>query len=217
MSNRRIKKHTGQKTMYPIKCKKELRKCFDWLEWQVNQATTQIKQKQAYRNLMFFMIGVNTALRAEDLLQLRVKDVYKGVISVKQNKNNKLKTQKFRNDVYEEIKKYIHLNDLKLNDYLFMGQKTKTTYKGITTDVITPITKQNALVILKGLARGVGIMYPFGIHSLRKTYAYHLFVETGNIASVCQALNHTDIKVTMRYIMWNNADAEDDINNFGLL
>lgn len=40
---------------------------------------------------MLFLIGFNTAFRAEDLLQLRVKDVIKGFVSIKENKTKKFK------------------------------------------------------------------------------------------------------------------------------
>ena len=140
---RRIKSYGGQQETLPIRDKKLLDRVMTFLKQQIDHAKSDIKKYQAYRNYMLFLIGFNTAFRAEDLLQLRVKDVIKGYISIKENKTGKMQNFRMNKKLHEEILKYIETYDLKENDYLFMGQKKKDTYKGITKSVIYPITRQN--------------------------------------------------------------------------
>ena len=145
--SRRIKLFGGQEMTLPVKEPKLMDRIFTYLIYQKEHAETEIKKYQAYRNYMLFLIGFNTAFRAEDLLQLRVKDVYKGYVSIKENKTGKMQNFRMNKQLHEEIIKYVDEFKLKDNDYLFMGQKTKDTYKGKSWNVIYPITRQNCRLI----------------------------------------------------------------------
>ena len=91
---RRIKKFGGQSETLPIRDKKLLDRVMEFLLQERDHAKTEIKKYQAYRNYMLFLIGLNTAFRAEDLLQLKTKNVITGYISIKENKTGKM--QNFR-------------------------------------------------------------------------------------------------------------------------
>ena len=72
---RRIKHFGGQHHTLPIKDPKLIDELMYYLQNQIERARTPIKIYQADRNYMMILIGLNTAFRAEDLLQLRVVDV----------------------------------------------------------------------------------------------------------------------------------------------
>ena len=206
--SRRIKIFGGQEQTLPIKEKKLLNRVMDYLIFQKEHAPSQIKQYQTYRNYMLFLIGFNTAFRAEDLLQLRVKDVFKGYISIKENKTGKMQNFRMNKELHEEILKYIEFYKLKDNDYLFMGQKKKDTYKGTTRNVIYPITRQNVRLIFHKVSDACGIDFKFGLHSLRKTFGYMYILNGGNVMTLMKMYNHDSPDVTMLYVMWNTGDAE---------
>ena len=88
---RRIKYFGGKDETLPIKDKKLLKRVMDFLIHEKEHAKSEIKKYQAYRNYMLFLIGLNTAFRAEDLLQLRVKDVEKAMYLSKKIKQAKCK------------------------------------------------------------------------------------------------------------------------------
>ena len=205
---RRIKKFGGQEQTLPIKDKKLLDRVMDYLLHEIDHAKTDIKQQQAYRNYMLFLIGFNTAFRAEDLLQLRVSDVEKGYISIKENKTGKFQHFKMNKQLHDEILKYIEKYELKTNDYLFMGQKKKDTYKGVTRKVIYPITRQNTRLIFKKVSEATGINFKFGLHSLRKTFGYFYISNGGNLLTLQKMYNHESPDITLFYVMWNKEDAE---------
>jgi len=205
---RRIKFSGGQEETLPIKDKKLLDRVMVYLIYQKEHAKSGIKKDQAYRNYMLFLIGLNTAFRAEDLLQLKTKDVFKGYVSIKENKTGKMQNFRMNKQFHKEIMEYINSYELKENDYLFMGQKKKDTYKGTTRNVIYPITRQNVRLIMKKVAKASGIDFKFGLHSLRKTFGFMYILNGGNPLTLMKMYNHGDVGTTMLYVMWNTEDAE---------
>ena len=140
---RRIKRYGGKQQTLPIKDPKLVTRIMDYWRFLIDHAATDKMRNRSYRNYMLFLIGFNTAFRAEDLLQLKVRHVIKGYVSIKENKTGKMQHFRMNKKLHEEILTYINYFSLKENDYLFMGQKTKTTHDGVTTPVIYPITRQN--------------------------------------------------------------------------
>lgn len=207
---RRIKFFGGQQATLPIKNERQLNSVLVYLNQQKEHAKTPSKYYLAYRNYMLFLIGFNTAFRAEDLLQLRVADVVKGFVSIKENKTGKVQNFRMNKQLHEQILEYIKEFDLKNSDYLFMGQKKKDTYKGKSWHIIYPITRQNARNICKDVAEKVGIDFKFGLHSLRKTFGYMYIKNGGNVLTLMKMYNHYAPDVTLLYVMWGNDDAEND-------
>lgn len=214
MGSRRIKTYGGKSQVLPIKDKKMLKRVIDYLIFKKNHQKSEIKIYQAYRNYIMFLVGFNTAFRGEDLLQLRVKDVIKGYISIKENKTGKMQNFKMNKEFHEELLEYINTYKLEEKDYLFMGQKKKDTYKGVTKQIIYPITRHNALLICKEVAKGCGIPFNFGLHSLRKTFGYIYILNGGNIFTLMKMYNHDQPGTTLLYVMWSTDDAEKDREAF---
>lgn len=206
MARRRIKTFGGSARTYPIKDPKQLRRILDYLKQEIDNAKTPIKEYQAHRNYILFVLGINTAFRAEDLLQLRVKDVYTGAMSIKENKTGKSQIFNINKDIRNKVVEYVEKYELKQNDYLFMGQKKKDTYKGVTKNIIYPITRDQGLLIMKKIAKANGINYKFGLHSLRKTFGYQYYAEKHDLLTLMKMYNHTDPTVTLLYVMWGNED-----------
>lgn len=206
---RRIKYSAGKNPTLPIKDNKLLKRVMDYLLREKEHAKTDIKKYQAYRNYILFLIGFNTAFRAEDLLQLKVKEVQKGYVSIKENKTGKWQHFRMNKKLHDEITEYITTYDLKENDYLFMGQKKKDTYKGTTQEVIYPITKQNCQqTIFPKVKKACGIDFKFGLHSLRKTFGYMYIQNGGNIITLMKMYNHYSPETTLLYVMWDSTDIE---------
>ena len=216
MGTRRIKTFGGKKITLPIKKKEELKRVLDYLKREMETAKTYIKQYQAHRNYIMFVLGFNTAFRAEDLLQLRVKDVNKATISIKENKTGKSQLINIEKWLKDILKEYIEKYELEETDYLFMGQKTKDTHKGVTRKIIYPITRQQGTLICKKVAEACGIEYKFALHSLRKTFGYQYYQRTGELINLMKMYNHSDPTVTLLYVMWDNTDVEKARKNIAI-
>ena len=208
---RRIKSTGGKGKTLPIKDEKLLKRVMDYLRFQTSIAKTPIKKYQADRNYMLFLIGFNTAFRAEDLLQLRVKDVENGYVSIKENKTGKWQHFRMNKDLHSEILEYIKKYELNSNSYLFMGQKKKDTYDGVTKTVIYPITRQNCRqTIFAKVIKACGIDFVFELHSLRKTFGYQWIKNGGKLVTLQRMYNHADPSITMLYVMWDANDVEEE-------
>jgi integrase len=161
-------------------------------------------QKNGTRDFLFFFTGINTGLRISDILQLKVSDVRdKTHITIKEQKTDKIKRFKINANLKEEFDKYILT--MKDNEYLSQSKK------GINK----PITRIQAYRILNYAANKVGLN-EIGTHTLRKTFGYHFYQKTKDVALLQQLFNHSSPSVTLRYIGINQDIMDDAIDDFSL-
>lgn len=203
---RRIKYFGGQHQTMPIKDPQEIERFMFYLLKKREQAKSEVKRYQADRNWMLCLVGFNTAFRAEDLLQLRVTDVIKGYMSIKENKTGKMQNFRMNKDFHQDIMNYVARNNLTQYDYMFMGQKTMQDGKAYSL----PITRQQGHSLLSKTAEAIGIAYTFGLHSLRKTFGYQYILNKGSWQTLSKMYNHDDIATSQLYVMWGREDAERD-------
>ena len=185
MAKRRVKSFKGQKETLPIKDRRLLNSFMNNLLLKRDLATTDVKRYQADRNYMIALLGFNTAFRANDLLQLRVIDVKKGYLHIKELKTGKMQHYRMDKRLHKDILDYIERNHLADHDYLFRGQKKKH-------------------------ADDVGVVSTFGMHSLRKTFGYFYIKNGGNVITLMKMYNHDEPATTLRYVCWDNDDAEKE-------
>ena len=200
---RRIKYFAGQKETQPIKDKKQLQQLLYYLLNRIDKAKSDVKRYQAYRNYMLILVGLNTAFRAEDLLQLRVCDL-NGYISIKENKTGKMQNFKMNKDFKKEVDEYVQRFNLGRYEYMFMGQKTIVDGKPYAL----PINRQQGHRIVSTAGKAIGIQFVFGLHSLRKTFGYQYINSGGQILTLMKMYNHDSPDVTLRYVCWGKDDAE---------
>lgn len=156
----------------------------------------EVKYQKIYdRDWMLFKIGVNSALRIEDLVQLKVDDnLLRGYLYTREMKTGKEQSFEMNDQLAKDIKEYIKRNNLYAGEYLFQSGKGKNK----------PITRQNAYIRLRDYADKVGVRYPIGCHSMRKFFARNYYEKTGDILTLQKMLNHSSYIVTLRYICWDD-------------
>lgn len=152
------------------------------------------------RNYMMVLVGFNTAFRAEDLLQLRVKDLIYGHVQIKENKTGKSQIFNLNKKLLEDIRAYVDRNRYTDYDYMFPSQRSDGAIKAIS--------RQQADRIIKDIKHNLNINYTFGMHSLRKTFGYQRYADTHDVLTIMRMYNHDSPDVTMRYIMWDTNDVE---------
>jgi len=207
MSQRRIKaRQASQKYTNPIKDKKDINNLLKNLKSKYEHARSPQKKYQADRNWMLVLVALNTAFRAEDLIQLRVEDLEKGYIHIKESKTGKVQNFPMNKQFKKEVLDYIERNGLTSSDYMFLGQQKKQGGE----PYCNPITKQQARNFINKACKEVGIKKRVGLHGLRKTFGYQYIARGGNPETLRKMFNHSDVSVTERYIMWNTTDAEND-------
>lgn len=155
------------------------------------------------RDLLLFIVGLNTGLRIGDILKLQYQDVFteNGVfrqhVIIKEEKTGKVKKVRLNETVKKAIKDYSKNWDVAGEDYLFRSKKGGH------------ITRVQAYKILREAAEAVGVQQ-FGTHSMRKTWGYHSYLASKhNIGLIMDLYSHSSEKITLRYIGINQEQKDE--------
>lgn len=151
------------------------------------------------RNALLAKIGFNTNLRISDILKLQGKHFYsmagkevarKSHIEIREGKTMKNKRIAINKALESAVYPYIDKFEIEPEDYLIINTKSPDR----------PITRQMAWVVLKYAADECQIEN-FGPHSMRKSFGYHAYYDSGkDLVLVMQLLNHTNPRTTLTYI-----------------
>ncbi|CEG25979.1 site-specific integrase [Bacillus sp. B-jedd] len=155
------------------------------------------------RNEFLFQMGINTGLRISDLLSLKVGDVRnRSHIHITEKKTKKVK--RFR------------INESLRNDIITYTQSmTDETYLFKSLRGTKPIGRCHAWKILSDAAKEIGLS-EIGTHTLRKTFGYHFYQKTKDVALLQEIFNHSSPSVTLRYIGINQDLMDEAIDDFSL-
>ena len=136
------------------------------------------------RDLLLFILGINSNLRISDLLTLTREDIVDNQIVIRESKTGKTKR--------------IHLGDKTLQQIAPLLPETGTLFPSRKGG--NPITRQQAWRILNDAADRAGLAIVFGTHTLRKTFAYHAYKQGVELPLLMRILNHSSQRETLRYI-----------------
>ncbi|AWZ50016.1 site-specific integrase (plasmid) [Clostridiaceae bacterium 14S0207] len=156
--------------------------------------TQKVRDIQEYlkridsRNYILFITGVYTGLRISDILRLKVKDVKdKRFIYIREKKTSKQNIIEINKLLEKEYKWYC--SDKELDEYLIKSRE----------GVNKAITRQQAYKIIKEVGKDFGIDN-LGTHTMRKTFGYHYYKQTKDVATLMKMFNHSDPSITLKYI-----------------
>lgn len=144
-------------------------------------------KKENIRNYVLIMTGTYTGLRISDILKLKVKDVkdkkYIDIREKKTGKRNLIEINPLLRKVYKE-----YCCDMDDEDYLIRKSNLNKA-----------ISRNRAWRIMKDIGDRFGVDN-LGTHTLRKTFGYHYYKQTGDIATLMQMFNHSKESITLKYI-----------------
>ena len=161
-------------------------------------AISSIKKhlKSSPRNLALFTLGVNTALRASDLLRIKLSDIQHlragEQFTIKEKKTGKTKQVTLNKASFRAIRSYLKVRRKTAPDApLFLSRKGAA--KAIS------VWQLNHLV--KKWARETGSHERFGSHSLRKTFGYMQRTQfKTDLPTLMVAFNHSSQLQTLTYL-----------------
>jgi len=160
-------------------------------------------RSESERNYMMFTFGINTGLRIQDMLKLRVRDVLGEHLILIEMKTNKKKWIKINITLRRELKKFTE--GMGRDEYLFQSRQGENK----------PIKRDMAYKIMRKAAKRFGLA-DIGTHTMRKTFGYHMYQKTKDITLVQTLLNHSDKSITMRYIGMDQDMMDAAMSSFGL-
>lgn len=154
------------------------------------------------RNQALFLYGIHTGLRISDLLKLKVGDVRDRThINLRETKTKKAKRFKLNADLMALTSDFI--GDREDSEYLFKSREGENK----------PISRFMAYKILSEAAHEADLP-DIGTHTLRKTFGYHFYRKTQNIALLQLIFNHSSPKTTLRYIGIDQDEIDQAMDEF---
>jgi site-specific recombinase XerD len=172
-------------------------------------------KKGEIRNYVLVTIGLNTALRISDLLELSWKDVwnfsgncFKKYISLTEQKTKKNQLiylnrtctqalQRLRDSMSQEIT---------AESYIFQSRIGNNQHIG----------RNRAYVLIKKAWAALGYEGNISCHSLRKSFGYHAWHNGVSPAVIMNIYNHSSMEVTKRYLSIAQDDKDDVYRNMDL-
>ncbi len=148
------------------------------------------------RELALFDLGIDSKLRACDLVKLRVRDVCHGDhvasrASVLQQKTQRPVQFEITAPTRDALEAWIKKAGLKSEDYLFPSRIHKSPHLG---------TRQYARILDRWLAE-IGLdPAGYGTHSMRRTKVSLIYRRTKNLRAVQLLLGHRRVESTVRYL-----------------
>ena len=148
-------------------------------------------------NYMLICMGLNTALRISDMLQLKWGNVYdfdrkhyaKHIV-VCEGKTGKETRIAINNNLIDAFEMYMgSLKSVSGNDYIFTG-KTKGTH----------LSRSQAFRIITHVAEALNMENGISCHSLRKTFGYYAWKYGTPPAMLMEIYNHSSYEITKRYL-----------------
>lgn len=144
------------------------------------------------RDLCLFTLGINTNLRASDLLRIAVADV-DGLkagdeLEIKEQKTGKARRITLNKAVVKAIEGLLSSGGHESGDILFKGQRG-------------PLTVPSVNRLVKGWCREINLKGNYGSHTLRKTFGYHQRVTFGvGLPVLMETFNHSSQRQTLDYL-----------------
>jgi integrase len=154
------------------------------------------------RDYILFLLGIYTGLRVSDILRLKVSDLKdKSYLVIRETKTRKQKRIKIHTYLKKHLKPYLKEKDPE--EYVIKSRKGKNK----------PITRQSAYLILREVASHFNLD-AIGTHTLRKTFGYHFYKQTKDVALLQELFNHAAPTITLRYIGINQDTMDDAMMKF---
>ena len=150
------------------------------------------------RNYTLILIGLNTALRINDILHLTWGDLYSPELGrfhthllITEKKTGKETRILINKELLKVLLSY-RKTQLSVNseDYLFPSPRKKGC----------PLSRYQAYRIVRKAAEEVGIDDVVRCHSLRKTFGYHAWKMGTPPALLMEIYNHSSFQITKHYL-----------------
>ena len=158
------------------------------------------------RDYALFTVGINTALRASDLLGLTVKDV-KAILRdndgsyVRESKTGKKRQIIFNDAARDALRKLLSMRDYDDAEPIFQGQRGR-------------ISESYLCRLVKKWCKDIHLDGHYGSHTLRKSFGYHQRVTFGvDIPTLMQIYGHATQRQTLTYLCVQPEEIKSVYNN----
>lgn len=174
-----------------------------------------LEKERNIRNYALCILGLNTALRITDILELRWGDLYDfhtgcflEHLTVTEKKTGKSNTIALNQSIVDAFITYKEQFSFAPTQDTCLFPSRKGTNR--------PISRSQAFRIIKKAAQAVGLDHNISCHSLRKTFGYHAWKQGTPPALLMNIYNHSSYQITMRYLGIEQDDRDHVFKNISL-
>lgn len=201
----------------------------------INRITSYLISQERWRDNMLFIVGINLGLRVSDLLRLRFSHMINDdftfkdrfpLLEKKTRNTRKVKKNRYltiNTAVVDAVTLYLeHTPGVKLSDYLFRSESNGGNYNGDRREEKNniPLSRCSVDRILKGVAKDLNLDCKVSTHTLRKTFAYHQMVMSGNsqrkLLVLQKMFGHSSAAQTLDYIGITREEIDDAYRGLNL-
>lgn len=170
--------------------------------------------KPNIRNYAMIIMGLNTAFRIGDLLQLQWRNVYRKKeakfqehIIITEQKTGKERIVAINTAARKALIRILETGlEPSEKDFLFPSQKNRQF----------PISRYQAYRIIREAAVRTGLEEHISCHSLRKTFGYYAWKQGVPPAMLMDIYNHSSYRITKRYLCIEQEDKDQVYRNLNL-
>ena len=150
------------------------------------------------RDFCLFTLGINTNLRASDLLAITVDMVRnEEELVLKERKTGKERRITLNTISQKAIQRLLDSREYDDDDRLFQGQRG-------------PLTVPSVNRLVKGWCKAINLKGNYGSHTLRKTFGYHQRVTFGRgLPELMMVFSHSTQKQTLDYLCVQPEEIKD--------
>lgn len=163
----------------------------------INNIKDYLKQ-ESLRNYLLFIIGINTGMKTCMMLNLKFVDLLDINYNVKSNIIINNTKYQVTYTMIKAIQEYKELKNIQLDDYIFKSNKGEF-----------PIDRSHLYRILNNAAEQCNVDISIGIETLRKTFGYHYFNQTGDIDYLQSIFNKASKNKLYEYL-----SIDTELSNF---
>lgn len=172
-----------------------------------------LKDEPNMRNYVLICLGVNSALRISDLLELKWKDVYnfkdenfKKHLITYEKKTGKETWIAINENARNGLQEYMKfLKKISGEDYIFEGKNNGGH-----------LSRSQAFRIIKHAAGELNLENGISCHSMRKTFGYYAWKCGTPPAVLMDIYNHSSYEITKRYLGIKQDDKDSVFLNVNL-
>ena len=141
------------------------------------------------RNYLLFVIGINTGIKSNQILNLKIRDVVDDEYKIKEYIGIDNKEYFINEPISQAVKEFLEENEIDLNSYLFESQKSDL-----------PINRSHLYRILNKAVSECNIDIHIGNETLRKTFGYHYYYKTRDVKYLKEIFNKASQKTLFDYL-----------------
>ncbi len=159
----------------------------------IERMLAELDTEKGRRSYLLFELGIYLARRISDILPLKVGDLLgKEYLQIKEKKTGKVIELPIPKNLQKVLRQ--RLKGMDAGDYILASRQRD---KDGHTKPVCPKTAYN---YMKDIGETAGLPYNVGTHTLRKTFGYHYYKRTHDIALLMTLFNHSSEKDTKVYI-----------------